>query len=71
MRIKGEAEQDNFTMNAHEQFGDISPREFVELCLRENEKRLAPYDPRLLRPQLVPSIARTILPTLPRRSGTN
>ena len=71
MRIKGEAEQDNFTMNAHAQFGDISPREFVELCLRENEKRLAPYDPRLLRPQLVPSIARTILPTLPRRSGTN
>lgn len=71
MRIKGTAEQDNFTMNAHAQFGDVSPREFVELCLRENEKRLAPYDPRLLRPQLVPSIARTILPTLPRRGGLN
>lgn len=66
LRIKGTAEQDNFTMNAHAQFGDISPRQFVELCLRENERRLAPYDPRLLRPQLVPSIARTILPTLPR-----
>ena len=68
MKIKGDVDgkQDNFTMNAHAQFGDISPREFVELCLRENEKRLAPYDPRLLRPQLVPSIARTILPTLPR-----
>ncbi|MEQ1919168.1 MAG: ferritin-like domain-containing protein, partial [Elusimicrobiota bacterium] len=46
LRLKGEAEsgQDNFTMNAHEQFGDISPREFVELCIRENAKRLAPYD---------------------------
>lgn len=68
LRIKGAADdsQDNFTMNAHAQFGDISPREFVELCLRENERRLAPYDPRLLRPLLVPSIARTILPTLPR-----
>ncbi len=68
MRIKGAADsgQDNFTMNAHAQFGDISPREFVELCLRENEKRLAPYDPRLLRPEFVPSIARALLPTLPR-----
>ena len=69
MRIKGESDgkQDNFTMNAHAQFGDISPREFVELCLRENEKRLAPYDPRLLRPEFVPSIARALLPTLPGR----
>jgi hypothetical protein len=73
MRIKGEAdvEQANFTMNAHAQFGDISPREFVELCLRENEKRLAPYDPRLLRPEFVPAIARAMLPTLPRRGGQN
>ncbi|MBI4060761.1 MAG: ferritin-like domain-containing protein [Elusimicrobia bacterium] len=70
MRIKGEAEsgQDNFTMNAHSQFGDVSPRAFVELCLRENERRLKPYDPRLLRPEFVPSIARAVLPTLPRRA---
>ncbi|MBI3289000.1 MAG: ferritin-like domain-containing protein [Elusimicrobia bacterium] len=73
LRIKGAADtkQDNFTMTAHAQFGDISPREFIELCLRENEKRLAPYDPRLLRPQLVPSIARTVMATLPRRNGLN
>ena len=66
MRMKGEVDQDNFTMNAHSQFGDVSPRAFVELCLRENERRLAPYDSRLLRPQLVPSIARGVLATLPR-----
>ncbi len=72
LRVKGETDkQDNFTMNAHAQFGDITPREFLELCLRENERRLAPYDPRLLRPQLVPSIARTVLATLPRRSSQN
>lgn len=73
LRIKGAADnsQDNFTMNAHTQFGDISPREFVELCLRENERRVAPYDPRLLRPQLVPSIARGVLATLPRRASDN
>lgn len=67
LRVKGAAEQDNFTMNAHAQFGDISPRGFVELCLRENERRLAPYDPRLLRPQLVPGLARALLATLPRK----
>lgn len=72
LRVKGEADkQDNFTMNAHAQFGDVTPREFIELCLRENERRLAPYDPRLLRPQLVPSIARTVLATLPRRASQN
>ncbi len=73
LRIKGAADgrQDNFTMNAHAQFGDVSPREFVELCLRENDKRLALYDPRLLRPEFVPRIARALLPTLPRRGGLN
>lgn len=72
LRVKGETDkQDNFTMNAHDQFGDVTPREFLELCLRENERRLAPYDPRLLRPQLVPSIARTVLAALPRRSAQN
>ena len=72
LRVKGEADkQDNFTMNAHSQFVDVTPREVLELCLRENERRLAPYDARLLRPQLVPSIARTVLATLPRRSSQN
>ena len=58
--------QDNFTMNAHAQFGDVTPREFVELCLAENERRLAPYDPRLLRPAFVPRVAQAVLRTLPR-----
>jgi hypothetical protein len=68
LRMKGTAEsgQDNFTMNAHHQFGDISPRQFVELCLSENERRLAPYDKRLLRPAFVPRVAKTVLATLPK-----
>lgn len=37
-----------------------SPRQFLEVCLRENDRRLDPYDPRLLRPTFVPSIARTL-----------
>jgi hypothetical protein len=58
--------QDNFTMNAHTQFGDVTPRQFIELCLRENERRLAPYDPRLLRPAFVPKVAKAVLATLPK-----
>lgn len=57
--------QDNFTMNAHKSFGDFSPRAFVELCLSENERRLAPYDKRLLRPAFVPAVARATLKFLP------
>ena len=69
LRVKTAAEQDNFTMNAHESFGDITPREFIELCLSENEKRLAPYDRRLLRPAFVPKVARAVLKTLPGRAA--
>ena len=67
MRVKGanDRAQDNFTMNAHAQFADITPRQFVELCLAENERRLTPYDPRLLRPSFVPQVAKTVLKTLP------
>lgn len=70
LRVKGanDRAQDNFTMNAHHQFGDISPREFVELCLAENERRLKPYDGRLLRPAFVPAVAKAALKTLPRKA---
>ena len=71
LRMKGRADhaQVNFTMNAHHQFGDISPREFIELCIAENERRLAPYDKRLLRPAFVPTVARAFLKTLPGRAN--
>jgi hypothetical protein len=58
--------QDNFTMKTHQSFGDISARSFIETCIRENEKRLAPYDSRLLRPNFVPAIAKTMLNVLPK-----
>lgn len=68
LRVKGKADnaQDNFTMNAHAQFGDISPREFVALCIRENDRRLESYDKRLLRPAFVPTVAKAVLKTLPK-----
>ncbi len=61
--------QDNFTMNAHASFGDFTMREFVNTCLRENEKRLKDYDPRLLRPNFVPAIARSMLAVTPGKAA--
>jgi hypothetical protein len=59
---------DNFTMSAHQNLGiDITLEQFLETCLRENERRLAPYDARLRRPQLVPRLARFVHRLLPAR----
>jgi len=51
----------DFTLKGHEAIlPDLSPREFLQLCLQENERRLGLYDRRLLRPRLVPTIAKAI-----------
>ncbi len=63
--------QDNNTelaVKGHKDMGiDISPRGFMELCLQENERRMARYDARLLRPQLVPRLVRAALPFVGRK----
>jgi hypothetical protein len=41
--------------------GELTPRAFLETCLRENARRLAAFDPRLLRPRLAPALARMAL----------
>jgi len=61
----GNGSQEGFEMKGHEAFGDVSAREFLELCLSENERRLFDYDRRLLRPRLVPTAVRTVLRVLP------
>jgi hypothetical protein len=51
----------DFTIKGHQSLQTtISPRQFLQLCLQENEKRLSGYDPRLLRPRLVPSLAQAL-----------
>jgi hypothetical protein len=62
--------QAGFTLKSHSVFGDFSLRSFLETCLAENEKRLEPYDPRLLRPNLVPSVVRQVVRVLPRRAAS-
>jgi hypothetical protein len=62
--------QAGFTLKSHSVFGDFSLRSFLETCLNENERRLRPYDPRLLRPMLVPSVVRKVVYVLPRGSAS-
>lgn len=64
---RGEKSKAGFTIKSHESFGHFSPRSFFGLCLAENERRLAPYDQRLLRPTLVPSLVRLALKVMPGR----
>lgn len=65
-----DATQQGFTLKSHSVFGDFSLRSFLETCLEENDKRLARYDPRLLRPTLVPSVVRQVVKVLPRRASS-
>lgn len=58
--IDGAAPQDsNFTMKGANELGiDVSLGGLLETCLAENDRRLGIYDPRLLRPNFMPRLAR-------------
>ncbi len=64
-RVGGTGSEEGFMMNSHGAFGSLSAPSFLELCLAENDRRLAAYDHRLLRPALVPSSVRFGLKFLP------
>jgi hypothetical protein len=56
---RGVSTNEDFTLKGHEAIiPDLSPGDFLRLCLEENERRLGQYDHRLLRPRLVPTIAK-------------
>jgi hypothetical protein len=57
------ADQDNsFTLTGSKAVADIdlSPAALIDLCLAENQHRMAGYDPRLLRPQVMPRLLRFV-----------
>jgi hypothetical protein len=60
--------EENFTMSAHQELGEsVTLHKLLDLCLRENDRRLSRYDARLQRPQLVPALARFAYRILPAR----
>ena len=56
---------DDFTMQVPDSIGEVTLRTLAETCLAENERRLAGYDARLLRPRLVPRLVRQALRLAP------
>ena len=56
---EGEMQDANFAMNGAGAVGiELSPGALIDLCLLENDRRMAGYDARLLRPRAVPALAR-------------
>lgn len=62
MGDNGRAQQNNFTLNGSKELGvEVSFAELGRICLAENDRRLAPYDMRLIRPRMVPAAIRLAL----------
>lgn len=56
------AQESNFTLRGSKDLGvEVSFSELAAICLSENDRRLAVYDPRLLRPRFVPAAIRLAL----------
>jgi hypothetical protein len=53
-------QDNNFTLSGTKSVGaaDLGAAELIDVCLAENDRRLAGYDPRLLRPDFVPRLMR-------------
>ncbi len=57
----GASDDNDFMLGVKDSLDVVSsPRQFLTVCLRENEARMAPYDARLLRPTFVPRLVRTL-----------
>ena len=63
---EGGAQDANFAITGSGSVGvELTPGELIDLCLSENERRMAGYDRRLLRPLTVPRLARWARRLLP------
>ncbi len=62
MGENSKAQENNFTLNGSKELGvEISFPDLARICLAENDRRLAPYDARLIRPRFVPAMIRLAL----------
>jgi hypothetical protein len=51
-------DKDNFTIRGSQAMGlDVGPGALLDICLAENDCRFAPYDERLVRPQMMAALA--------------
>ena len=65
LQLRGGDAGDDFTMQVPETVGEVTLRTLAETCLAENDRRLARYEPHLLRPRLVPRLVRQALRLVP------
>jgi hypothetical protein len=62
MESSEKAQDNNFTLNGSKELGvEVTFGELARICIAENDRRLAPYDARLIRPVFVPSMMRLAL----------
>jgi hypothetical protein len=59
----GAGQDTNFTATTAKSISavDLNLRDLIEICLQENDRRFAGYDPRLVRPTAIPRLARFAL----------
>jgi hypothetical protein len=59
----------NFTATAAQSISatEVTARDLLEICLKENDRRFAGYDPRLVRPTTMPRLARLVMRFMPPR----
>jgi hypothetical protein len=51
-------------------FAGLTIETFLRTCLDEHDRYMASFDPRLLRPRVIPALVRTLLRVLPKRART-
>jgi hypothetical protein len=56
LQLRGADAGDDFTMRVPDSLGEVTLAGLAGICLAENRRRLAGYDPRLLRPRFVPRL---------------
>jgi hypothetical protein len=62
MESSEKAQDNNFTLNGSKELGvEVTFGELARICIAENDRRLAPYDTRLIRPVFVPNMMRLAL----------
>jgi hypothetical protein len=71
MESSEKAQDYNFTLNGSKELGvEVTFRELARICLAENDRRLAPYDARLIRPVFVPNMIRLALRVMRTKPAT-